>query len=156
MKRTIAFITCILMLLAFCGCDEGRPSHVNNSTQSTTPTNAPVRAMLTVINNVTEADVWILPDTEENRSTTVWGTATAAGVKTGERRSITLPEAGDEGLYLLRMIDTDEMYYSASAVELKEGWTIEIREADAGPITAKVTDEDGDVQCVYDVFSAHL
>ena len=152
MKRAIAFLVCCLMLLAFCGCDEGRPSNVNSST----PTNVPESGMLTVINNVTKADVWILPDTEANRKTTLWGAATLAGMTTGERRSLTLPEPGDEGLYLLRMIDTDEMYYSASAVELKEDWTIEVRENDTGVVTAKVTDADGDVQCVYDVFSAHL
>ena len=146
MKKAIAFLACILMLL-LCGCDKGGVSPVNSTESCGT---------VTVINRVTDSDVWILSDTETNRKTTLWGTATVAALKTDASGTASLPAPGDEGLYLLRMIDVDETYYSAGAIELKDGWTMEVRKGDNGTITVKVTDADGNVQCVYDVFSAHL
>lgn len=138
-----------LILFLLCACSREESDNVNSKTSV-------VNGTVTIRNGVTDADVWLLPDTQANRKTTLWGTATAADVKTGESRPVSLPEPGDDGQYLLRLIDTGHFYYSADALELHDGWRIEIREVDVMTVTAAVTDEDGDVQCVYDVFSAHL
>lgn len=149
MKRIGLVLLCLAVLCLLAGCDREGTENVNSKTSDVT-------AAVTIRNGVTEADVWLLPDTAENRSTSLWGTATEAKVKTEESRKAALPEPGDDGRYLLRMIDTDGMYYSADGLTLANGWQIEIREVDIMRVTATVTDENGAVQSVYDVFSAHL
>ncbi len=56
----------------------------------------------TFINEANDADIWILPKTEKNLKTTVWGAATAAAVKKGESRSFELCEPGDGSMYIFR------------------------------------------------------
>ena len=107
-------------------------------------------------NGVQEADVWILPMTEENLKTTMWGTATAKSVKTGESRKTPLCKAGDEGQYIFRMIDTDEMYYSANGIKLEAGWTAEVKGDELNSITLEVKNADGEVDATYEVFAARL
>ena len=108
------------------------------------------------INGVKDADIWILADTEANRKTTVWGTATASKVKTGESRETPLCEPGENGLYLFRMIDTDSFFYSANGISLEAGWTMQIEGEDLHSITIKVIDGDGKLSDTYDVFAARL
>lgn len=111
---------------------------------------------VTFINGLRDADVWILPETKENLKTTLWGKATAAGVKTGERRKAPLCEPGDGGLYILRMIDTDRFFYSAGGITLRAGWTMEVRGAGLHAVTLEVTDENGVLNHSYKVFAARL
>ena len=111
---------------------------------------------VTFVNGVRDADVWILPETAENLKTTLWGTATAAKVATGERRETPLCAPGDDGLYILRMIDTDHFYYSANGITLQPGWTLEIKGAELHHITLEVTDENGVLNNSYKVFAARL
>ncbi|MEE0958060.1 MAG: hypothetical protein UH734_08285, partial [Ruminococcus sp.] len=111
---------------------------------------------VTFVNRVNETDLWILPKTEKNLKTTVWGTAAASKVKTGESRQVPLCDPGDGGLYLIRMIDTDSFYYSANDVALEAGWTIEIKQNDTHGATAEVKDENGALKKTYEVFSARL
>lgn len=146
MKKAIWLATGLLMLMMlFCGCNtEG-----NNMESAKTGT-------VTVISGLTDADMWILPDTEANRKTSLWGTATAAQVKTGESRPVSLCEPGDGGRYLLRVIDADEFYYSADGVVLQDGWTVTITETDLMSAAAEVADENGVLQHTYDVFMARL
>ena len=96
---------------------------------------------VTFINEIEDADVWILSDTKENRGTSLWGSATAGGVKVGERREAPLCEPGDDGRYIFRMIDTDGLYYSADGILLKDGWTIEINGEDFYSIKLEVKDK---------------
>ena len=145
MKYAIIAAVCIVALL-LCSCrakEQSKPE-------------PPVTQTVTFRNGVKDADVWILPDTEANRKTTVWGTATAAKVKTGEDREAPLCDPGDNGLYLFRMIDTDSFYYSASGIELKAGWTMRLTGEDLHSITLAVTDENGALQRSYEVFAARL
>ena len=153
MKRAV-LIAVSLLLLFLCGCDtEGTVESMTN--QNTESVSASAKTV-TVISGVTEADVWLIPDTQANRSTSLWGTATGSGVKPGESREAPLCEPGDDGCYLLRMIDVDGFYYSASGVTLNDGWSLEIKAGDAPAVTAEVTDENGVLQNTYEVFSARL
>ena len=145
MKYAIIAAACILALL-LCSC----------RTKEQSEPEPPVTQTVTFHNGVKDADVWILPDTEANRKTTVWGTATAAKVKTGEDRETPLCAPGDGGLYLFRMIDTDGFYYSASGIELKAGWTMRLTGEDLHAITLAVTDENGALQQSCEVFAARL
>ena len=108
------------------------------------------------VNGVKDADIWILPQTEKNLKTTVWGTATASGVKTGERRETPLCDPGDDGLCMFRMIDTDHYYYSANGITLKVGWTLQLKQNDLHAVTLEVSDENGVLIQTYNVFAARL
>ena len=136
-------LICLMSMLLLCGCKANHTAPANDKA-------------VTFVNGVTDADVWLLPDTEANRKTTLWGAATASGVKTDESRQTPLCEAGDDGLYLIRMIDADHIYYSANGVALESGWTVRIAGADLRSVTAEVTDETGALQCTYEVFAASL
>lgn len=140
MKKSVIFLIIILLL---CGCKLNRIKPVNNRT-------------VTFINGVKDADVWILPETEENLKTTVWGTAAVSGIKTNESRKVPLCEAGDTGLYIIRMIDTDNIFYSADGIRLELGWTVQITGKDLQSVTAVVTDENGVLKNTYEVFVASL
>ncbi len=105
-------------------------------------------------NRAVEADVWIIPDTEANRKTTVWGSATVKGSRPDTDSPID-PEDSDK--YLFRMIDSSKMYYSADAIEIPENGIIEIRsEENSMEAELEVFDENGDSQAVYEVFKARL
>lgn len=147
MKRALIIVLCILIPALICGC--------NGEEQETMATTGS-EMTVTVINGVQEADVWILPDTEAYRKTTVWGAATAAKVAAGESRLTPLCEPGDDGHYLLRMIDADSFYYSAGGITLRDGWTLRIQETDVMAVTLEVADESGVTRDTYDVFCGRL
>lgn len=140
MKRTIIYLIATLLL---CGCKANNTDTVSDM-------------YITVINGVKDADIWILPETEENLKTTVWGTATASDVKTNESRKAPLCEAEENGLYIIRMIDTDKIFYSADGIMLESGWTVHIKGNDLRSVTAEVTDENGVLRNTYKVFAASL
>ena len=146
MKKAVCIAVCLWTLLLVCGCGAKEQNDMENKNVQT----------VTIVNDVRIADVWILSDTQQNRKTTVWGTATAAGVKTGESRQAPLCEPGDDGLYLLRMIDTEGYFYSASGITLNAGWTIRVQGDELQTVTAEVADENGVLRNTYKVFSAKL
>lgn len=146
MKKSALAVVFLLALLLLCSCKKGEQSNMELSDNKT----------VTFVNRVNEADLWILPKTEKNLKTTVWGTAAASKVKTGESRQVPLCDPGDGGFYLIRMIDTDSFYYSANDVALEAGWTIEIKQNDTHQVTAEVKDENGALKKTYEVFSARL
>ena len=111
---------------------------------------------VTFINNVHDADVWILPQTEANLKTTVWGTATLSKTIKGESSQVPLCEPGDDGQYIFRMIDTDHFFYSANSLILEAGWSLEIKGDDLHSVTIEVSDENGELQNTYEVFAARL
>lgn len=111
---------------------------------------------VTIINHVQTADIWLLPETQANLKTTLWGTATAAGVQTGENRQIPLCEPGENGCFILRMIDTQEFYYSANSLALSEGDCLEINCENVQLVTLTITDKNGEIKQTCDVFSARL
>ena len=146
MRKTSLIIAGLLILLLICAC----------SGQEETSMEPTIIGSVTLVNNVQDTDVWILPQTEENLKPTLWGAATAAKVKTGESRSVSLCEPGDDGFYLLRMIDTEGFYYSANGLFLEANWTIQIKETDQHSFTADVLNADGSLVATYELFSAKL
>ena len=145
MKKAVLIVICVLALL-LCGCQTKEQNDMNNSDNKT----------VTFINGVNDADVWILPQTKANLKTTVWGKATASKVQKGESRQTPLCEAGDEGHYIFRMIDTDSFYYSANDLTLEAGWTLELKESDSREVTLEIKDKNGGLKNTYEVFSAKL
>ena len=146
MKKVVLISILSFVLLALCGCTAEEQNNMQIKTNKA----------VTFVNEVNEADLWLLPKTQENLKTTVWGKATAAKVKKGESRKTPLCEGGDGGLYLFRMIDTDSMYYSAGDITLEAGWTMRIYGEDLSSITLEVTDQSGEVKGTYEVFAARL
>ena len=141
MKKTLLFFLSFLTLTLLCGCAVKEQSNMDNK--------------ITLINEVKDADVWILPNTKENKKTTVWGKAAAPKVKTGESRETLLPDAGDNGLYIFRMIDTESFFYSADGIKLEQGWIVKIKEKDTNSAELEVTDKNGSLN-TYKVFKARL
>ena len=144
MKKAVLIFVCLFTLL-LCGCDSKEQSDMDNK-----------NGTVTVINKVKDADIWILPQTEKNLKTTVWGTATVSKLKTSESRQAPLCEPGDDGLCIFRMIDTDSFYYSANGIKLENGDTLEIKENEAQAYALEVRGKNGRVKNTYDVFSARL
>ena len=144
MKKAVLIFVCLFTLL-LCGCNLKEQSDMDNK-----------NGTVTVINKVKDADIWILPQTEKNLKTTVWGTATVSKLKTDESRQAPLCDPGDDGLYIFRMIDTDSFYYSANGIKLENGDTLEIKETEAQAYVLEVRGENGKVKNTYEVFSARL
>lgn len=146
MKKSVFIIVLLLAALLLGGCKEEEQSSMEIKSNKT----------VTFVNELKEADVWILPQTEKNLKTTVWGTATAAKVKTAESVQAPLCEPGDDGLYIFRMIDSDSFFYSADGIALEDGWSIKIKEPDVMETELEVSDENGVLKNTYKVFSARL
>ncbi|MBR3149162.1 MAG: hypothetical protein IKF64_03250 [Eubacterium sp.] len=145
-KTAASIFLCILVLLLLCGCNAKEQNNMEAINGKT----------LTIINEVNDANIWILPRTQENLKTTLWGTATASDVKTGESRQAPLCDAGDDGLYIFRMIDTDKFYYSADSLVLEDGCTMRIKEKDIMTYELEVSDKNGEIKNTYEVFCARL
>ena len=148
MKKAMIAVVCFLTLLLLCGCNPKEQDDMGIKTNNTGKT-------VTFVNGVSDASVWILPDTEANRKTTLWGSATVSRIASGESCKAPLCEPGDEGLYQLRMIGTDKYYYSAYDIVLEDGWTMEIREEEF-QYFLDVSDQNGELQSTYEVFAARL
>ena len=75
-------------------------------------------------NEVEEADVWLLPQTEENRKTSLWGTPSTGALGKGELAELTLTNPGYAEAWLVRIIDRNKAYYSAQDLKLEDGYTV--------------------------------
>ena len=75
-------------------------------------------------NEVEEADVWLLPQTEENLKTSLWGTPSAGALGKGESAELTLTNPEYAEAWLVRIIDRDKAYYSAQDLQLEDGYTV--------------------------------
>ena len=141
MKKAVIYLFTMLLL---CGCTAKRTDPANKKT-------------ITFINGVKDADIWILPETEENLKTTVFGEATVSGIKTNESREVPLCDAEESGLYIIRMIDTDNIFYSADGIKLESGWTVRVTgNDDLRNVKFEVAGEDGVLKNTYGVFAASL
>lgn len=127
-----------LMIFTFCGC-------------ATEQENV---KMIVFENQVTAGDIWILPQTQENLKTTVWGKATISMLETNQSQEAMIEDG--EGLYIFRMIDSEKFFYSADNIELEEGWTMVIKEKDIALYQLEVFNEKGTLVETYEVFGAKL
>ena len=75
-------------------------------------------------NEVEEADVWLLPQTEENLKTSLWGTPSAGALGKGASVELTLTNPEYAEAWLVRIIDRDKAYYSAQDLKLEDGYTV--------------------------------
>ena len=103
------------------------------------------------VNQVGEADVWILRDTEANRKTTLWGKADLAGSKAGAEATLTVERDGS-GSFLFRAIGADHMYYRVDGVALENGSCLVFRRG-GGPLDYELAVEDaaGNETALYPV-----
>ena len=139
-RKCILSAACLLLCGVMCSCSSGGDKK-NES--------------VTVINEVKDADIWIMKDTEEVRKTSVWGTATFGKLGKDKQATRTISELGGPGLCAFRMIDKDKIYYSANEVKLEAGYTLKITGSDFECIL-EVTEADGKTKQTYEVFSASL
>lgn len=147
MRRILPVLMCFVTLVVFCSC---------NTTKESESMATIADRNITIVNSVHEANIWVLPDTEANRKTTVWGAATAGNVPAGESRQAGIGKPGDDGHYLFRMIDTDKWYYSSENLVLEDGWTLEIKQESDHVYVIGVADKDGTLKASYEVFAARL
>lgn len=71
-------------------------------------------------NDSAAADIWILPQTEENLNTTLWGPVTLH-LDEGEQEGFSLTGAYDGDVFFIRIIDEDSAFYSVNDVVLHDG-----------------------------------
>ena len=105
-----------------------------------------------VVDECAEADLWILPQTEENLHTTLWGPATVH-LAEGEQADLVLQGAYDGDPFLIRIIDGDSGYYAANDVILHEGDRIVFRSGSDGTrydARIEILDGDGAVVSSYE------
>ncbi len=152
MKKMVLLALLFLFGILLLGCKTREEPKMDS-----VPPNAENDAGITFINGVKEADIWILPATEENLKTTLWGTATIAKLKTDEAHQLSLQALGGPGDYIIRMIDTGGMYYASDRIPLEEGYSLQIK-ADDLPMSVvlEVMNADGVLVETYSVFAARL
>lgn len=110
------------------------------------------RRVVTVVNEVEEADVWILPQTEENLKSSVWGTASVGKLGVGETAELELEES-DSSAWIVRIIDADHAYYSVQDLTLEDGYRIVFQSADSKfDAVIQVQDESGAVLSTSEAF----
>lgn len=117
MKKPLLILLCLILSLMLFSCKgNGGESEMKNKTKVIS---------VTFINDVEEADIWILPQTEENLKTSLWGTATIPKLKAGEKTTVKLSDSADK--YIVRIIDVDHAYYSADDITLSDGYSIHFK-----------------------------
>lgn len=102
-------------------------------------------ASVTFINEVEEADIWILPQTEKILKTTLWGKATIAKLKRGDNKKALL-NTTENKKYIIRIIDVDSAYYAADDFVLDDNYVIRFYTNDSKYDSAlEVFDEKGNI-----------
>ena len=109
---------------------------------------APVETV-SFINEVEETDVWILPDTEENRKLP-YSSPTIDDLALNGTSDVSLEADGD---YVIHMFSSDGMYYGVEGVALRAGDTVRFVRQGFG-FALEVTDGEGDPVSSYEVFGA--
>ena len=173
--RILCIILCFTTGFLLGGCAAGRPGGSTDSeTQSSESSGGQDGAgngtgssenslvddgsVVTFRNEVEKTDVWILPDTEENRKLSVWGTATIGGLEKDKSAEVSLFALGGSGQYLVHMITPDEMYFGVSDIKLDAGYTMRFYLADEEYHVwmLEVKDADGNAVDDLEVFGARL
>ena len=91
-KTAVRIAICALIGSLLFGCGKTEQPAVTEA-----PTPVPDSgAAIVFVNGLQQADVWILPETEKNLKTTVWGTATIAKLGTDGEQRLSLDARGEE------------------------------------------------------------
>ena len=136
-KRWLVFLLGVMVMSGLVGC--GKPKDGEAQT-------AAVTEEITVgfVNEVAEADVWVLPQTPENLKTTRGGAATVSGLAAGERQDLRLSRTEQDQVWMVRILDRDHGYYAARDLALEEGYCLEFRsDGDRLQAVLRVLDRDG-------------
>ena len=101
---------------------------------------------VTVVNEVDTAAIWVLPQTDENLKTSLWGTATLSDFEADKSEQITLDSSETNGRFIVRIIDEDKAYFAVNDIYLEDGYKIQFT-TDVSPFDAviKVLNRDGDI-----------
>jgi hypothetical protein len=105
-------------------------------------------------NEMREADVWIIHNTKENHETTLWGAATISKAARGTEYAVTVPKAKNNE-YLLRMIDSQGMYYESGAIVLSDGDRVRVYSV-GYETQLEIADSTGKILFKQTIFSAAL
>ena len=122
MKKLLLIVLGAMLLIcsAACKAEQGE-SDMKNKSQ----TNSAGKISVSFVNDVDEADVWILPQTKENLKTTLWGTPTLSKLKKGEKEIADI--GGETEKFIIRIIDTDHAYYAVNDIVLGDGYTVRFK-----------------------------
>ena len=133
LKKTLLIAGCVLFGIVLPGCaGKNREDPILEG------------PVITFINEVVKADIWILPQTEEILKTTLWGTATSAGMEKEEKKQFSLDGLGGPGTYVVRIIDTRGGFYSADGIPLEPDYTIRFTSENSfADAVLEVLDENG-------------
>ena len=147
----------MIMGLSGCGAQTTKPAPDENVSESK---KAEYAAEDTVkagfVNEITTANVWIIADTETNRKTTLWGTATLSEAEPGKEYSVDIKKSADDH-YLIRMIDIDGLYYDSESFEIKDGYSLLVCEdEDYGEPHIIIYDGNGNISEDLTMFKAAL
>ena len=148
MKPAFILLTTLLLgasacLLLFSGCKKEEAENGPDPADS---------GEILFVNELAETDLWILPDTEENRQLP-YSTPTVDDLARGGEVSLSLEALGGPGLYTVHMFDADGMYFGVNEVPLEAGYTLRFRRQDYG-LVLDITDKDGKPVDSLDVFGA--
>lgn len=111
---------------------------------------------VTFFNETEKMDVWILPETDENLKTSLWGKATLAGADTGESYILKVSKPETVTTFIFRAIDEDKIYYEANGITLEADCTIKLKKEEPFTFTIEVISKDGNILGTYSVFAAAL
>ena len=162
--RILCITLCLTTGLLLGGCAAGRPAGSSDSEPQSSESSGGETSLVddgsvvTFRNEVEKTDVWILPDTEENRKLSVWGTATIGGLEKDKSAEVSLFALGGPGQYLVHMITPDEMYFGVAGIKLDAGYTMRFYLADEEYHIwmLEVKDADGNAVDDLEVFGARL
>jgi len=141
-EKGLKTLLCLFLVLTLFACqkqEEGKPEETETSTTGE-------MMKIRFVNEVEDTDLWILPQTEKNLKTSLWGTATVAMLKKEDAIEVAIEETSDH-LYILRLIDQRGALYTANDFELHDGDTIVFDAIDDDFVRARLTllDKDGNV-----------
>ena len=153
-EGSLKILLCLFLVLTLFACQKQEETKPEDTETSTTGEMMKIR----FVNEVEDTDLWILPQTEKNLKTSLWGTATVAMLKKEDAIEVAIEETSDH-LYILRLIDQRGALYSANDFELHDGDTIVFDAIDDDFVRARLTllDKDGkEVKVVEEVFEGML
>ena len=153
-EGSLKTLLCLFLVLTLFACQKQEEVKPEETETSTTGEMMKIR----FVNEVEDTDLWILPQTEKNLKTSLWGTATVAMLKKEDAIEVAIEETSDH-LYILRLIDQRGALYSANDFELHDGDTIVFDAIDDDFVRARLTllDKEGkEVKVAEEVFEGML